>query len=203
MSSDCFNPYELKYLELFHTVRVDGRRSTSVQKHFHSKPQIYPCHPHHLACTMTSHDETSLARRLRRTKRRLLLEFANAPILVGGPVVGAGSAQHQQQLQTASPGLRSGSSASIDSHDNVSEERKLQRVKRQILLDQGGQKSSQTHFVEELWMDPMVPMGSPVPPDMPKSELETTFAIKEVLPLLDNRGMAALPSTNIRGAKMA
>jgi hypothetical protein len=107
-------------------------------------------------------------------------------------VVEAGCIHH-----SAPPGVRSGGSGSLDSHEDVSEERKLQRMKTHFLVDQGGQKSSQTHVVEE------VSTGSPLPSHMPKAELETTYLIKEVFPLLDNRGMAELPHTNIRGAKMA
>jgi hypothetical protein len=140
---------------------------------------------------MTSQDEVSVVRKLQRAKRRLLLDFVNdAPthrvkVVEQPPIV---------------PLLRvRGMSSASDSYEEVSVARRLQRMKRRLLLDHSGSNSPQVCPVRNV----MVLVEAPLSPPKPKSPMEASYLKSGFSSPLESTGLDEIPHASIQVAKMA
>ena len=155
-----------------------------------SPSSFQPEHQH--VSTMTSQDEVSFLRKLQRLKRRLLLEYAND---FPTQMVGV-----EEQPPRAPLRVR-GMSGASDSYEEVSMARKLQRMKRRLLLDHGG---ICPHAPSLLSMNGVVLVeAAPSSPKKPKSHMEASYLAKSGFSPLERKGLHDIPHTLIQIANMA
>jgi hypothetical protein len=140
---------------------------------------------------MNSQGEVSFARKLQRAKRRLLLEYVNnAP----SQIVDA-----EEQPARAPLRVR-GMSGASDSYEEVSMARRLQRIKRRLLLDHGG--SSQE--VSELPpMNVFVLVEAPFYPRKPEAQMDASYLSKSGFSSSESKGLHEIPHAFIQVAQTA
>jgi hypothetical protein len=144
---------------------------------------------------MTSQDEVSVVRKLQRAKRRLLLDFVDdAPT-------------HRVQVVEQPPiipllRVREMSGAS-DSYEEVSVARRLQRMKRRLLLDHCGSSSPQVSVSELPFRNVMVLVEAPFSPRKPKSPMDVSYLKSGLSSPLESKGLHEIPDASIQVAKMA